>query len=234
MGAVISDTDTHAKSIMIDNKMMPHCAALDPSLMVGLPPAITAATGMDALTHAIEVYICLLVNPRIEAYASHAIKLVFENLPIVYEDGANLEAREKMALAAYYAGLAINEVNVGNVHAIAHQLGAHYGVPHGLANAMVLPHVLRLSRDAARERLATLARLIGVADAGDSEMQQVDKFIDAVVQLNQTVGIPAKLDKLREADVPAIAWDAVKEGGGYCVPVLMFPNDSRNILMQLL
>ncbi len=234
IGAVISDTLTHEKSIMISHKMMPLCAALDPVHMTGLPPAITAATGMDALTHAVEVYICLLLNPRVEAYASQAIKLIFKYLPTAYENGADIHAREQMALAAYYAGLAINEVSVGNVHALAHQLGAHYGVPHGLANAMVLPHILTYSKDAAQDRMAQLATIIGVAEGGESPAQLAQKFIDAVRSLNEKVGIPNKLDKIREQDINDMAWGSVKEGGGYCVPILLLPEDSRRILRQLM
>ena len=233
IGAVVSDTHSHEKSIIIDHKMMPLAAALDPTLLTGLPPAITAATGMDALTHAIEVAICIAPNPRVEAYAEHAIKLIFDYLPKAYEDGSDVNAREKMALAAYYAGLAINEVNVGNVHAIAHQLGGTYGVPHGLANAMVLPHVLRFSRQAAQAKLAKLARLVDLGDAGDDEAQLSQKFIDAIEALNQRIGIPAKLDKIKLEDIDKLSWAAVKEGFGYGVPAVMLPSDCRKILLQM-
>ncbi len=234
MGAVIADSVSHEKVIIADPKMLPDCAALDPALMTGLPPAITAATGMDALTHAIEAYIGVWGSPRSDGYACSAVKMIFNSLPVAYSNGDDIRAREEMALAAYYAGLAIGEANIGNVHAVAHQLGTRYGVPHGLANALVLPHVLKYSRHAAQSKLADLAVLIGLGDAQDSKAQLADKFIDAVSELNAKVGIPTKLDKLQRQDVVSIAKSAAKEGAGYPVPFLMSPGDSEAILYQLL
>ena len=133
LAAVISEPDTHAKRFFVDPKLLPRMAALDPCLMTGLPKPITAATGMDALTHAIESYLSLTHTPMTEAYAEIAVRLVFGNLPTAYADGDDLDAREAMALASYYAGLAFTRTGVGYVHAIAHTFGAYYGTPHGLA-----------------------------------------------------------------------------------------------------
>ena len=137
MGAVISDSVTHEKSIIMGDVLLPTAVALDAELIVGLPPHITAATGMDALTHGIEAYIGVWDRGTRLEDARLAIKLIFEHLPTACSDGKNIESRSAMTMAAYYAGLAINQVNVGNVHAIAHQLGGKYGIPHGLANALV-------------------------------------------------------------------------------------------------
>ncbi len=146
IGAVISNAVTHEKNIIMGECLLPLAVALDADLMLGLPPHITAATGMDALTHGIEAYIGVWERGTRLEDARLAIKLVFDNLPVAYRDGRNLDARNGMAMGAYYAGLAINQVNVGNVHAIAHQLGGKYGIPHGLANALVLPHILEFCR----------------------------------------------------------------------------------------
>jgi alcohol dehydrogenase len=225
-GAVISDTTTHEKSIIADGKLLPGAAALDPSLLVGLPPHITAATGMDALTHAVEAYIGRWDAGDCLEKAATAIPMIFKHLPVAYADGANIEARDAMAHASYMAGQAINQVNVGNVHAIAHQLGGTYGIPHGLANAMVLPHILELSLPAANERLTELARLIGKTSATE--------FIDAVRKLSAEVGIIPTSDKLQEQDFGPIVERAVNEGAGYPAPHLMNAADVTGILQQLL
>ena len=143
VAAVIADPEQQAKLVIIDPRLVPKMAALDPSLMTGLPPHITAATGIDALTHAIESFVGRWTTPYSDGMALSAVGLIFENLPIAYRDGKNLAAREKMSLASTYAGFAFTRANVGYVHAIAHQFGGRYHTPHGLANAILLPHVLR-------------------------------------------------------------------------------------------
>jgi alcohol dehydrogenase class IV len=131
------------KLVVMDLRVVPRMAALDPELMTGLPPAITAATGIDALTHAVEAYLGKWATDYTDSMALSAVGMIFESLPVAYADGKNLKAREKMALASTYAGLAFTRANVGYVHAIAHQFGGVYHTPHGLANAIMLPHVLR-------------------------------------------------------------------------------------------
>lgn len=225
-GAIISDAGARAKRIIADPRLLPLASALDPALLTGLPPAITAATGMDALTHAVEAYIGRWDAGDSMERAAAAVKLIFEALPRACADGGDIEARDAMAHAAYMAGQAINQVNVGNVHAIAHHLGAFYGVPHGLANAVALPHVLELSRPQADGRLAELARLIGRESAED--------FIAAVRELNARIGIPATLAGLRRQDIPVLAQRAVAEGCGYPVPRLMGVEECSAILAELL
>jgi alcohol dehydrogenase class IV len=225
MGAVMSDNNTHEKSVISGATLLPTAACLDSSLMTGLPPAITAATGMDALTHAIEAYIGVIDRGDCNEKAIMAVKLIFENLPRAYADGQDLQARDAMAHGSYMAGQAINQVNVGNVHAIAHQLGGKYGTPHGLANAMILPHVLDVSRDKAEPRLRELAAAVGLNSA--------DAFIAAVRDLNRTVGIPETLDALQPQDFAALVERAADESLGYPVPYLMSHAEITGVLRKL-
>ncbi|MDH5239002.1 MAG: iron-containing alcohol dehydrogenase, partial [Acidimicrobiia bacterium] len=192
VAAVVSDNDTHAKKFFLDPKLLPAMVALDPTLMTGLPGPITAATGMDALTHAVESYIAKTSTPRTEEYATTAVRLVFRHLPTAYSNGEDLEARSGMALASYYAGLAFTRTSVGYVHAVAHTLGAYYGTPHGLANAIALPRVLEFSRPSAEPQLARLADLIDLG--GSSDTDKALRFIGAVRELMAKVEIPSTLD----------------------------------------
>lgn len=225
MGAVISDTETHEKGIISGKGMLPRAACLDPALMTGLPPHITAATGMDALTHAVEAYISIWDRGDAKEKAASAAKLIFAHLPEACGNGSNIRVRDAMAQAAYQAGQAINQVNVGNVHAIAHQLGARYGIPHGQANAMVMPHVLELSKVAAATPLSDLARMVGC--------NSVDEFIQAIRQLNESLGLPLKAEGLKAEDYDAITEGALAEADGYSVPYMMSPADVRHVLSQL-
>ncbi|MEM8561061.1 MAG: iron-containing alcohol dehydrogenase [Pseudomonadota bacterium] len=230
IGAVISDAQTHQKAVISGSSLLPDAVALDPDLLLGLPPSITAATGMDALTHAIEAYIGTWDRGSRLEDARMAVKLVFEHLPTAYRDGENRDARAGMSMAAYYGGLAINQVNVGNVHAIAHQLGSKYGIPHGLANALVLPHVLEFCVHEAAPRLAELARLIGVGGRDSSNEQLAHRFVAAVRDLRTQVGIADRSDRLRADDFSQIAKLAIEEGDGYPVPRLL---DKTSVLAIL-
>ncbi|MEE4659692.1 MAG: iron-containing alcohol dehydrogenase [Halieaceae bacterium] len=218
LAAIISDDATHQKLVVADARVIPQAAALDPGLMTGLPPAVTAATGMDALTHAIESYINIWDTPECLQYGRAATRLILDNLPRAYSHGDDLAAREAMALASYYAGLAFSTCLVGYVHAVSHQLGGHYGVPHGLGNAMVLPHVLELLEEAAAPRLAELALHCELGDAGEGEKALARKLIDRVWALNAEIGIPRTTEVIQEADIDDIVDAALKEGHGYPVP----------------
>lgn len=232
LAAVVSDPDSHAKKFFIDPKLLPRMAALDPGLMTGLPAAITAATGMDALTHAVESFLSRASKPQTEEWARTAVKLIFDHLPTAYENGGDVAARKAMALASYYAGLAFTRTSVGYVHAIAHTFGAFYGTPHGLANAIALPHVLAYSKPDARPRLAELGRLVGCDGASDEAL--ADAFIDAVRALKRRVGIPATLDALEEKDIPAIARQARAEAQlNYPVPRYMGQRDCESLLGEM-
>ncbi len=222
VAAVISDPENKKKLVIADTRIVPKMAALDPVLMTGLPRHVTAATGMDALTHAIEAFIGHWSTDDSDRMALAAMRLIYHNLRTVYKDGNNLEAREQMALAATYAGLAFTRANVGNVHAIAHQLGGKYHTPHGLANAIMLPHVLRFYGPAVNDRLAVLALHAEVGTQGEPEDVLAQKFLASVDALNHDLGISRQLNALRKADIPALARAACREADtNYPVPRYM-------------
>jgi alcohol dehydrogenase class IV len=235
VAAVISDPVTHKKLVIVDPRMVPKMAALDPTLMTGLPPHITAATGIDALTHAIEAFVGNWKTAYSDGMALSAVGLIFENLRTAYTDGKNLEAREKMSLASTYAGFAFTRANVGYVHAIAHQFGGLYHTPHGLANAIMLPFVLKYSHPAIVDRLASLAVAAKVGTEGEDADVLAQKFLDAVDQLNHDLGIPLCLDALKESDIPALAKAACREAHtGYPVPRYMSQDVCEDLIRKVL
>ena len=213
VAAVVTDPVAHAKSAVVDPRIVPAATALDPLMMRGMPPHITAATGMDALTHAIEAYTNRWPHPDTGSLSIGAVKLVFANLPRAVAEGGDLEAREAMALAAFYAGLAFTKAYVGYVHAFSHKIGGVYGVPHGLANAITLPYVLDFLQDApyAQARLAELAIAIGAGREGEPPDELARRFTARVRELNRTIGIPERMEKLAASDVPVIARAAMIE-----------------------
>jgi alcohol dehydrogenase len=235
VAAVISDPERQTKLVIVDTRLVPKMAALDPCLMTGLPPHITAATGIDALTHAIEAFVGKWANPYTDDMALSAVGLIFDNLRVAYSDGKNLEARERMALAATYAGLAFTRANVGYVHAIAHQFGGKYHTPHGLANAIMLPWVLKFSLPAITDRLALLAVRAKLGQKDEPEDVLAQKFLDAVDQLNLDLGIPTFLAALKESDIPQLAEAACHEARtGYPVPRYMTQAVCEDIIRQVL
>ncbi|MDD2880777.1 MAG: iron-containing alcohol dehydrogenase [Rhodoferax sp.] len=233
--AVVSDPAHHRKLVIADTRLVPRMAALDPNLMLGLPADITAATGMDALTHAIEAYIGHWGTDFTDRMALSAVGMIYEALPVAYVNGQDVAAREKMALAANYAGQAFTRANVGYVHAIAHQLGGLYHTPHGLANAIMLPHVLRFLSPAITAKLAALARHAKVGKKNDSEAVLAQKFLDSVVAMNARLGIPATLEALREKDISALAHAACHEADvNYPVPRYMSQADCEAVIRLVL
>lgn len=235
VAAVISDPVTHKKLVIVDPRMVPKMAALDPALMTGLPPHITAATGIDALTHAIEAFVGNWKTPYSDGMALSAVGLIFENLRTAYTDGKNLEAREKMSLASTYAGFAFTRANVGYVHAIAHQFGGLYHTPHGLANAIMLPYVLKYSHPVIVDRLASLAVAAKLGTENEDADTLAQKFLDAVDQLNQDLGIPLYLEALKESDIPALAKAACREAHtGYPVPRYMSQEVCEDLIRKVL
>jgi alcohol dehydrogenase class IV len=197
--------------------------------MVGLPKPITAATGIDALTHGIEAYISTWERGNRTEMGRISVQGVFRWLRLACDEPGNMDAREGMALAAYNAGVAINQVNVGNVHAIAHQLGANFGVPHGHANALVLPHVLTLYGETAVERLAELAVATGISDSGHPETR-ARAFIAEVEQLIADVGIAPTDARIKRDAFDAIAEAAMDEGDGYFCPRQLEKSEILNVL----
>ncbi|HYR00779.1 MAG TPA: iron-containing alcohol dehydrogenase [Casimicrobiaceae bacterium] len=235
VAAVISDPKSNRKLVIADTRLVPTMAALDPLLMTGLPRQVTAATGMDALTHAIEAFVGQWSTDYTDRMALAAAGMIYRNLPIAYRNGKNLVAREQMALAATYAGLAFTRANVGNVHAIAHQLGGRYHTPHGLANAIMLPHVLRFMSPAITRKLAVLAVRVDVGEAGERPAVLAKKFLDSIEALNRDLGIPRHLDALREADIPALAKAACWEADtNYPVPRYMSPEICEGLLREVM
>ena len=235
VAAVISDPEKHRKMVIVDPRMVPKMAALDPALMTGLPPSITAATGIDALTHAVEAFIGNWKTPYSDGMALSAVGLIFENLRTAYNDGQNLAAREKMALASTYAGFAFTRANVGYVHAIAHQFGGRYHTPHGLANAIVLPEVLAHALPACTHRLADLARCAGVAQASLPDADAATAFIAHTRQLNAAMGIPSTVQALRAQDVDLLIDRAFAEAHGtYGIPRYLDRPTARALLARLL
>ena len=214
LAAVITDSATHHKYPINDFVLIPRYAVHDPRLTLGLPASITATTGMDALTHAVEAYIGRSTNAYTRATAVEAVRLIHDNLYRAYAHGDDEEARRNMLTAAYKAGIAFTRSYVGYVHGIAHSLGGRYGTPHGLANAVILPHVLRAYGAAAEPKLAELAQAAGIGRTGAD-------FIDWVEGMNARMGIPEHLDCIRKEDIPAMAAFADAESNPlYPVPVL--------------
>lgn len=235
LAAVVTDTKTHEKYALNDPVLRPKYAVLDPELTVGLPPHITSTTGMDALTHAVEAYIGHSNTKDTSGKAEVATKLIFENLEEAYKNGKDLHAREQMLLASHYAGIAFTRAYVGNVHAIAHNLGGFYGVPHGLANAIILPYVLDFYGETAYERLARLCECAGVAKAGQTDEQKALDFIQAIRDMNARMNIPDKIEKIQEKDIETIAKRACKEANPlYPVPRIMDLDDCIAIIHRLM
>jgi alcohol dehydrogenase class IV len=237
VAAVVSDPVQHVKAAILDPKLVPLAAALDPGMMKGMPAPITAATGMDALTHAVEAYLNRWPHEETPMFCVSAVKLVFANLPRAYSDGSDLAAREAMALASLYAGLAFTKAYVGYVHAFSHKLGGVYGVPHGLGNAIVLPYVLDFLKAApyAEARLAELAVAIGAGSASESKAVLAQRFVDRVRELNRAVGIPEKIAPLRAEDIGTIARAAMVEAyRDYPVPKNMSLGEAEALLQRCL
>jgi alcohol dehydrogenase class IV len=231
----VSDPQTNRKLVIADTRLVPAMAALDPALMTGLPKPVTAATGMDALTHAVEAFVGQWAGAYTDRMALAAVGMIYAHLPTAYRSGKNLVAREQMALASTFAGLAFTRANVGYVHAIAHQFGGKYHTPHGLANAIVLPHVLRFLSPAITRRLALLAVAARVGKEGEKPAVLARKFVDSVDALNRELGIPQHLDALRAEDIPALAKAACWEADtNYPVPRYMSPETCEKLIRQML
>lgn len=231
IGAVISDETTHVKHLVIDPKVVPLAAALDPEITAGMPKSVTADTGVDALTHCLESWISDFSTPETEFYSGAGVKLVFKYLEKVCENGQDYEARDAMALAANYGGLALNKTALGYVHAIAHQLGTQYGVAHGRANAIVLPHVLEVNRHCAQARMAALARLCDLATDAETDSQAADKLIQRVNGLLAALPIEREVKGINEKHFSVMAKAAMKEAHGtYAVPKYLNKQDIIQVL----
>lgn len=230
--AAVVTGEEHRKYAVSDLCLIPRYAVLDPTLTLSLPPAVTAQTGMDALTHAVEAYLSLYYNTReTRALAESAVRDIFRYLPVACRDGQSLTARERMLRASFDAGCAFTRASVGNVHAIAHTLGGLYGIPHGLACAVTLPVVLEDYGAAVHPRLARLGSLIGLTG---TERERAVGFLAAIRALNVSLGIPDRFDGIRGEDLPRMAaWAAAEANPVYPVPVVYDQARFRRVLERL-
>ncbi|MCC8065557.1 MAG: iron-containing alcohol dehydrogenase, partial [Clostridiales bacterium] len=251
LAAVIVDDQTRHKYVINDFCLIPRYAVLDPKVTLSLPPFVTATTGMDALTHAVEAYIGNTTTRGTRKDAERAVKLIFENLDEAYQHGNNKKARKNMLHASYYAGCAFTKSYVGYVHAVAHSLGGQYNVPHGLANAIILPFVLESYADSAEgsscaahpyrgsgsyfSKLAKLAVAAGVADENTPEEDAARAFIQAIRDMKKRFGIGDTVPEIRKEDIPKLARYADKEANPlYPVPVLMDAKELEKFYYQVM
>ena len=235
LAAVVTDPTTHEKNAICDPCLRPKYAVLDPVLTVGLPPHITSTTGMDALTHAVESYIGKSNVKSTIKYAEDAVRLIHANLEKAYNNGKDMEARNNMLKASFYAGNAFTRAFVGYVHAIAHNLGGMYNTPHGLANAVILPYVLEWYGASIYKPLASLSDLIGLSKEGMSLEDKAKTYINEIRRMNQTMNIPDKFDFIKEQDIPTLVERALKEGNpGYPVPRIMNKKDCEEVIRKLM
>ncbi len=221
LAAVITDSETRHKYAINDFSLIPRYALLNAKFTVGLPKHITSTTGMDALTHAIEAFIGRSTTKQTRQCALSAVKAIFENLTEAYDNGQNLQAREKMLIAAYEAGVAFTKSYVGYVHAIAHTLGGKYNTAHGLANAVILPYVLKAYGKKIYKKLWKMGVYAGLFDEKTSKEVGAKIFIEKIEAMNEHMNIPTKIDEIEEDDISALAKIAEKEANPlYPVPVL--------------
>ncbi|MGI6769191.1 MAG: iron-containing alcohol dehydrogenase [Bacilli bacterium] len=234
LAAVITDSKTHDKYAINDVNLIPHIAVHDPLLTLGLPPHLTATTGMDALTHAVEAYIGRSNTKETIEYARKAIKIIFHDLEKAYLDGNDLEARLNMLKASYYAGLAFTRAYVGNVHAIAHTFGGFYNIPHGLANAVILPHVLRYYGKHVERKLVSLADLVGIGTDADSESKKANQFTEAIEKMNERMKIPKKIKVPDLNYLELMIERAYREANPlYPVPKIFTREDFRKLYLKI-
>ena len=233
IAAVLTDEKDHHKAAVMDLHLVPKYAILDPNLTVGLPSPITAATGMDALTHAVEAYLCWTYNTKESLRnAEEAVGLIFTYLERAYNDGNDLTAREEMLWASFLAGFAFTRAGVGNVHAIAHTLGGLYGTAHGLANAVILPIVLEDYGAKVYKKLARLADEAGIGGKDDKEKEEA--FIAEIRAMNLRMGIPTGFAFIREEDIDTmITWALAEANPVYPVPVIYDRKRCRKVIQTI-
>jgi len=235
VAAVVTDPNTHEKIAIADSSLRPKYAVLDPTLTLNLPPHITSTTGMDALTHAIEAYIGKSNVRSTLEYAKKAVKLIFVNLEPAYNAGNNIVIRMNMQKASYYAGNAFTRAFVGYVHAIAHNLGGMYNIPHGLANAVILPYVLEWYGSSIYKKLAELADVANITDEKMDREAKAKEFISRIKKMNEDMNIPSKFDFIKEEDIQTLVNRALKEANpGYPVPKIMNYKDCEMVIRKLI
>ena len=235
LAAVIVDSDTRHKYAINDFPLIPRYAVLDPKVTLSLPPFVTATTGLDALTHAVEAYIGNSTTPGTRKNALMAVKLIFENLDLAYDEGTNIDARRNMLHASYYAGCAFTKSYVGYVHAVAHSLGGEYNIPHGLANAVLLPLVLESYGSSIHKKLWEMAVYAGLCGKETSCREAAALFIGRIKEMKQKYSIKDTIPEIREEDIPKLARYAAKEANPlYPVPVLMDARELQQFYYMLM
>jgi alcohol dehydrogenase len=224
---IITNTSNHVKMAIVDWRVTPNVAINDPLLMAGMPPRLTAATGMDALTHAVEAYVSTIATPVTDACALKAMDLIAKHLRAAVANGGDMVARDNMAYAEYLAGMAFNNASLGHVHAMAHQLGGFYNLPHGVCNAILLPHVQAFNLIAKVDRFVDIAVAMGENVSGLSRRAAADKALEAIKKLSADVGIPSGLKELgvKEQDLKTMAENAQKDACGFTNPRCPTLND---------
>ncbi len=228
--AVITDDKKKYKYTMNSFPLIPRYAVHDPIVTYTLPKSLTSTTGMDALTHAVEAYIGRSTSKETRRLSKEAVKLIFENIEIAYEEPTNYNARANMLKAAYKAGIAFSKSYVGYIHAVAHSLGGQYNVPHGLANSVILPVVLEMYGETIYKKLYELALYTGIANDNDDYSEAAVKFIEKIKNLNKKLQIPEKIQGIKKEDITLMAKHADKEGNPlYPVPVLMDAKELEKI-----
>lgn len=234
LAAVITDPEKQHKYALMSFPLIPHYAVLDPAFTYSLPPHLTATTGMDALTHAVEAYIGRSTTKETRQLALEATRLIFENIETAYKDGKNDTARKNMLYASYKAGAAFSQSYVGYIHAIAHSLGGQYGTPHGLANAVIMPYVLETYGSCIHEKLHRLGMAAGVCTQQDTHEVAAQKFITALKTLNRKMDIPEKIVDIQPEDIPVMAKHAQQEANPlYPVPKLMTEKELERIYQKI-
>lgn len=217
---IITDEERHIKMAIVDKHTTPLISVNDPELMLAKPASLTAATGMDALTHAVEAYVSIAATPITDAVAIKAIELIQAHLRTAVSNGEDIEAREQMAYAQFMAGMAFNNASLGYVHAMAHQLGGFYDLPHGVCNAVLLPHVQRYNAQVCPERLRDVAKAMGVDVENMTAEQGAEAALESIMELSKAVGIPAGLKDLgaKSEDISILADNALKDACGFTNP----------------
>lgn len=234
LASIITDSEKHHKYALMSFPLIPHYAVLDANMTVSLPAHLTSTTGMDALTHAVEAYIGRSTTKETRELALEAVRLVFENVEVAYLDGKNLKARTNMLYAAHKAGIAFTKSYVGYIHAVAHSLGGQYGTPHGLANAVIMPYVLEAYGKCAYKKLHKLGVVAGVVEESDTHKVGAEKFINAIRELNASMGIPNRLPNIKKEDIPVMAKHAEREANPlYPVPKLMTVKELEMFYYQI-
>lgn len=233
--ALITNKETKQKYPLFSNKYIPNYVALDPNLTINLPLPITAYTGMDALTHAIESYVSTFSKyfKKDKKQALEATKMVLDNLEKVYKEPTNLKYRENMLVASYKAGLAFRRISIGYVHNFAHRMGELYHIPHGLANAIILPYILEYMLPKAKKSLSELAVYCKLGNTDEDELELAQKFINKIKQLNKDIKIPNKIKEIKESDYPILVKRILKEGDMCGNPRLMNKKECIEMLNRI-